>query len=127
MENKEFAVFRLFGLDFTSRKFYRRRLAMQQSSINALIEANKESELEIQRKVSDATAKLNVADEALLAAIEDYNRLREQLDEVRIRYSGLENEFKHLKSAYEQAKRELAKRHSKRGSNGRFVKKDNPK
>ena len=136
MKNKEFAVYRLFGLDLTSRKMYRRLLAMSKSANEATQrsyasllkehEALRDNRDELAKQNATLQNKLHLSDGSLSAAIEDYNHLRASFEKVNSDYAKLEGEFKQLESAYAQAKRELAKYHSKRGKNGRFVKKDSP-
>ncbi len=105
MKYKEFAIFRLFGFDVTSRKTYRRRLSLQ---LGAMKKA--------QEEVALLKSKLVIAGDAVRAAAEDYNKLKADYEIVR-------SELQIARKALAEAKRELEKVTPYRGTNGRFAKK----
>lgn len=105
MKYKEFAIFRLFGFDVTSRKIYRRRLSLQ---LGAMKKAQEEIEL--------LKSKLSVASEAVKAAASDYNKLMVDNDILR-------SELAVARKALAEAKLELEKVTPNRCANGRFAKK----
>lgn len=125
MENKQYAVISLFGLDFTSRKHYRRLLALRDAAIASLRDANKKAADDIgaaKRDIDKIIHEWQSSQNALKAAKEDYNKLREALAMTDEKLINVEAEKKQLESAYIQAKRELAKFKRTRGDKGRFVK-----
>ena len=124
MKNKEFAVYRFFGLDFTSRKVYRGMLALKQSALDAVGKEMKAMEEDCARKLTEATGKLQAAENALKAAIDDYNKVRGALEEASASLEQERSERKLLSQAFAKQKRELEKFDRKRGAKGRFVKKD---
>lgn len=125
MENKQYAVISLFGLDFTSRRLYRRQLALRDAVIEQMRARNKEATNEIgstRREIDKVILELQSSQNALKAAKEDYNKLREAIAMTDETLINVEAEKKQLESAYIQAKRELAKFKRHRGAKGRFVK-----
>ena len=106
MENKRFCVYRLFGMDVTPRKLYRKQIELL--NINVW-------RLENQLKTSDASMK---------ASTKDFEDLKKEPTDAHRETARLQAKLIEVQKSYDWAKRQLSKYERKRGSNGRFTKKE---
>lgn len=139
MKNKEFAIWPIFGIDFTSRKYYRRRLALNAQALKEQREAidnhadeyakldemyrKQEEQLEASRNVAKnavndaARLKREIADQkkAYMRLAGSYEELEKELIEQK-------EEYAVLNGAYLDLKTRLQKYDRRRGKSGRFTK-----